>query len=85
MQASTTARRRALILKAITSNSAPTLNDIQTLTQLPKATVLRQIQALRDDFGVDIQFVKRPGSAGFYWLNDSGCLDIPSYCKFHKV
>ncbi|MCA6065420.1 helix-turn-helix domain-containing protein [Thalassolituus marinus] len=57
--------RKYLILKALTELRRPSIDDIAEHSKLPRPTINRYIRSLREDYGMDIQYI--PGETGGHY------------------
>lgn len=81
-------QRKFELANALSKKGKPSLNDLHLETGIPASTLKRQISALREEFGMEILFVRgargapgEPGSSGYYILMDWGILDRDAFLK----
>lgn len=71
--------RKLNIIEALHSSQKPSLKHIATVTDMPRATVQRQVFDLRNSFLMDIRYVRAKGSN---WK--SGHYEIFNWGLFNK-
>ncbi|WP_211831056.1 helix-turn-helix domain-containing protein [Kistimonas asteriae] len=77
MEISQDAEKKYAIINAIFCKK-PSLDDLHGLTGIPKITLKRQIALLRNDYKMDIQFVRNTGvrgKTGYYLIVDWGIIN----------
>lgn len=62
--------------ECLSKTEKPSLQDLHKATNIPESTIKRQLSALRDEFGMNILFVREStgerGATGYYMLTDWG-------------
>lgn len=80
-------KRKFAIINALSSMEKPSLRDIHKKTRIPESTLKRQINAIRDEFGMTILYIREktgePGTFGYYLLADWGILDRDAFLRQH--
>ncbi|MGL4734478.1 MAG: helix-turn-helix domain-containing protein [Enterovibrio sp.] len=75
--------RKFALVNALSKTEKPTLQDLHKATNIPESTIKRQLSSLRDEFGMDILFVRNPrverGATGYYMLTNWGILNRSSF------
>ncbi|MGL5250219.1 MAG: helix-turn-helix domain-containing protein [Vibrionaceae bacterium] len=75
--------RKFALVNALSKTEKPTLQDLHKATNIPESTIKRQLSSLRDEFGMDILFVRKPsgerGATGYYMLTNWGILNRSSF------
>ncbi|MGL5336208.1 MAG: helix-turn-helix domain-containing protein, partial [Enterovibrio sp.] len=75
--------RKFALVNALSKTEKPSLQDLHEMTNIPQSTIKRQLSALREEFGMDILFVRKSsaerGAAGYYMLINWGILNRSSF------
>ncbi|MEG3383943.1 helix-turn-helix domain-containing protein [Salmonella enterica] len=76
MKISQDMKRKFALVNALSKTEKPSLQDLHKATNIPESTIKRQLSALRDEFGMNILFVREStgerGATGYYMLTDWG-------------
>jgi hypothetical protein len=79
-------KRKFELVNALSKKAKPSLNDLHLETGIPESTIKRQISALREEFGMEICFIRgargapgEPGTAGYYIPTDWGILERSAF------
>jgi hypothetical protein len=79
-------KRKFELVNALSKKNRPSLNDLHLETGIPESTIKRQISALREEFGMEILFIRgargapgEPGTAGYYMLTNWGILERAAF------
>jgi hypothetical protein len=80
-------KRKFELVNALSKKAKPSLNDLHLETGIPESTIKRQISALREEFGMEICFIRggprrtgrAPGTAGYYIPTDWGILERSAF------
>lgn len=74
MKISQDMKRKFALVNALSKTEKPSLQDLHKATNIPESTIKRQLSALRDEFGMNILFVREStgerGATGYYMLTD---------------
>ncbi|MGL4515144.1 MAG: helix-turn-helix domain-containing protein [Shewanella sp.] len=73
-------KRKFDLISALSKNIKPDLNELQDMTGIPAVTIKRQLCSLRDEFGMEILYIRTAtsggrGTAGYYTLADWGVIN----------
>lgn len=75
--------RKFVLINALAKMDKPSLQDLSIATQISQSTIKRQISTLRNDFAMNILFVReltgKAGTTGYYMLMDWGIFDRSSF------
>lgn len=82
-----TIRRYTLIIEKINSNQYPSFNDIKDYLDdfgfnVSKRTIERDIEAIRNEFGLEITFNRTKEG---YWIDKENSINIPSFMRFLEI
>lgn len=58
MKISQDMKRKFALVNALSKTEKPSLQDLHKATEIPESTIKRQLSALRDEFGMNILFVR---------------------------
>lgn len=76
-------KRKFALVVALSKADRPSLHDLHKETSIPESTIKRQLSALRNEFGLDISFVREAtgerGAAGYYMLTGWGILSKSAF------
>lgn len=78
MELNQNTQRKYLIIDSLVRLEKTSLTDLHKETGIPEATLKRQINLLRKEYQMDIQFVRHEntaGKSGYYVLVDWGIID----------
>ena len=80
MNISTDTKRKFDIIHVLSRTSKPSMKYISETTNIPESTVKRQLVAIKEEFGMNISFVRDrdasgKGRIGYYILADWGMID----------
>ncbi|MEG3765053.1 helix-turn-helix domain-containing protein [Alteromonas sp. 14N.309.X.WAT.G.H12] len=81
-------KRKFDIIYVLSRTSKPSLKYIHEVTQIPESSIKRQIAAIKDEFGMNISFVRDrdaqgKGRIGYYILADWGILDRNEFIQHY--
>ncbi|AIJ10657.1 Hypothetical protein ETEE_p1066 (plasmid) [Edwardsiella anguillarum ET080813] len=83
MKISQDMKRKFALVNALSKAEKPSLQDLHKFTDIPESTIKRQLSSLRDEFGMNILFVREStgerGATGYYILTDWGILDRKAF------
>ncbi|MEK6162089.1 helix-turn-helix domain-containing protein [Vibrio cholerae] len=84
MKISQDMKRKFALVNALSKTEKPSLQDLHKATNIPESTIKRQLSALRDEFGMNILFVRESTERtrchlSYYMLTDWGILDRSSF------
>lgn len=82
-------KRKFDLIDSLSRLNKPTLQDLSQTTKIPESTIKRQIAILRDEFGMQIEFVRdtkgEPGARGYYLLSHWGILDREAFIQHYML
>jgi hypothetical protein len=89
MKISQDMKRKFDLINVLSKTEKPSIHDLHSATKIPESTIKRQLAALRNEFGMKIQFVRDPGgergAIGYYMLTDWGILDRDAFIQHYMI
>lgn len=73
--------RKYLLINTVSKLDQPTMQDLIDETDIPVASIKRQIKSIRDDFDLHIKFFRASsgsgvsGASGYYMITSWGIID----------
>lgn len=88
MSISSDTKRKFDLIYHLSKADKPTLKDLASLTGIPITSIKRQIRAIRQDYGMQVIFVRdvhARGVVGHYVLADWGIFDNVAFLHFYMA
>lgn len=79
--------RKYDLIYAMAGSQSVDMPTLQSKTNLPPSTIRRLLAILRNDFGMEIEFIRTMGTKGgkgYYQINNWGIIERGHFLEFWK-